>query len=92
MTPLETKLATLAKDGDAVRRTHPDDVADQEKSIAWARVHGPVFVRAHAEALGRMVTTYGDKEAREMLELLREAFWSTPQEDRSSHATRKEGT
>lgn len=56
-------------------KEHPQDKADREASEAWAKTKIEAFCTKHRKSLIKLIQTYSDASANELLDSLRERFW-----------------
>src|SRR4051812_9074503 len=56
---------------------HPDDIAAEKQAKAEAAQYGDALVNERIPDLRRLITTYSDGDAQELLENIREWFWAS---------------
>ena len=59
-----------------VTKENPEDRRMREEGLRYASRRGPDFTGARSETIAKLVTTYNDQEAHELLDRLRESFWT----------------
>jgi hypothetical protein len=55
----------------------PEDAANEVQAIAEGKQYAPGFCDDHLEWFVALVGTYADDDAHELLDALRERFWTT---------------
>lgn len=58
------------------KKLHPEDAVIEANGIVEGQQYARAFCIEHAEAFIALISTYGDKNAHEQLDTLREAFWA----------------
>lgn len=59
----------------AIREEHPADKKMRLKGQRDGKKYGPAFAKKHEKQLAKLISTYADSEAEELLWKLREKFW-----------------
>lgn len=71
------KLVAGIKDRVDRRTLHPEDEALEREGWIEGETYAPDFCRDHFEWFVQMIAVYPDAGAQEVLEALREKFWSS---------------
>ena len=64
---------------------HPEDRQRRLAGERMAATRGAEFAQESADKLAALITTYADRDAHELLDALREDFWSRSWHDRKGY-------